>query len=1077
MQKNKSLLYKLGRGMLKHRVVILSAIVVFTIFFGYWASTVSFKNPTTDLFPKNHPYVETYVQYEDIFGGANIVIIALEKKNGDIFNTETLTKIKKITKALEFLPAVNNYQVLSIAQRKIKKTRVKDVEGYQSDPIMWPDIPQTEEEIADLRRSIYTTGRLHGALVSLDDKSALIVAGFFEKGLVSPGAPLREVVTAMAIANKQDPAAALEAMEKVASDAVWTLDNTLYEAMDTIVTSQRDDNTNTYMIGIPALYGQIYKRMPKLITIFILTILSIIAVLSIYFRDIRGVTIPVITALISAVWGVGILGLLGYDFNPLVIVVPFIISARALSHSVQLIERYLEEYEATGDREEASVLTFSGLFKPGMLSIITDAAGVFIVILTPIPLMEKLAIMGSFWVLSIIVSDVIFNPIFLSFFPPPKTRKSETPGRLDRFLETVGHWTYGKQRTPILIITVLVFIIGAFFAKNLVIGDVHPGTPLLWPGDRYNLDTDAIGKTFGNTETMSVIVEGKSKNAIKNPIVLRNMEGLQRHLEQLDQVTTTGSISDLVPAITKIMHGGNPKWELIPKEEQESGFYLGMIFSGAEPGDLARYITNDFKDANITVNLKDHRGETLRSVVAAAKDYIASHPMENIENTTANFIPEAMAVIENSMDEKDRKALRVFLMDYFAANSMDVPGMESEKYINELVRSVEKDVAGSKVKSDFTGELKKTANANKGQISQIIISNYIRDFRKTLKSKIDKEDTAKVAIDALEKYVSSNPLEKPGIHAGNYLHEFGLMLDHKIESSQDDFSELISPLLKEYTETGESKDKGDIFEQSLPMMAVFWQTPGLEDLDKFKSELLRYIKTKVPANPDDEFLKAFEGKVENLGADMHKTYTDARPKMLLKKYLVENRLQNARFRMAGNYGGLLAAVNEAIVKAELKVTLTAFFLVFLFCSLAYKSGWAGVFFLIPILLSNYMTFALMGALNIGLDVNALPVVSLGVGLGVDYGLYVLGRVEEEYAINPDINAATVKAISTAGRAVLFTASTMVAGIIFWAFSYLRFQAEMGILLAFWMIVSMLGGLVLLPSLVTLFKPRFITKGK
>ena len=152
------------------------------------------------------------------------------------------------------------------------------------------------------------------------------------------------------------------------------------------------------------------------------------------------------------------------------------------------------------------------------------------------------------------------------------------------------------------------------------------------------------------------------------------------------------------------------------------------------------------------------------------------------------------------------------------------------------------------------------------------------------------------------------------------------------------------------------------------------------------------------------------------------------------------------------------------------------FLVFLFCTIAYKSGWAGVFFMVPILLSNYLTYSLMGALHIGLDVNALPVVSLGVGLGVDYGLYVLSRIEEEYAINPDINAATVKAISTAGRAVLFTASTMVAGIIFWAFSYLKFQAMMGILLAFWMIVSMIGGLILLPALVTFFKPKFITKG-
>ena len=810
----KSRSYRLGKMLLKYRVPILIAILLMTIFFGYNASKVSLKNPTIDLFPKNHPYVETYVQYEDVFGGANIVIIAIKVKDGDIFNTKTLQKIKTITKAFEYLPAVNNYQVLSIAQRKIKKTVVHDIEGYKSDPIMWPSLPETEEEIEQVRRAIYTTSRYHGALVSLDDKSALVVAGFFERGLVSPGASLREIIRAMAVADKQDPEVALKNMENVAANEIWSLDDNLYEAVDRIVTSQQDDNTEVYMIGRPILLGQIYKNFPQLYKIFIMTILSIIGVLFIYFRDIRGVTIPVITAVISAIWGIGFLGLLGYDFNPLVIVVPFIISARALSHSVQLIERYLEEYEATGDREEASVLTFSNLFKPGMLSIITDAAGVFIVILTPIPLMEKLALMGSFWVLSIIVSDVIFNPIFLSVFPPPKPKKSDKPTFLDRLLTGIGMWTYGKQRVPILIVTLLLFAVGAFFAKDLVIGDVHPGTPMLWPDSKYNQDTARIGETFGNTEVMSVVVEGENKNAIKHPKVLRKMEGLQRHMEELEEVTTTSSIADLVPEITKIMHGGNPKWELIPEQPREAGFYLEMIFSGAEPGDLARFITNDFKDANISINLRDHKGETLRAVIAAANEYIENNPLEG-----------------------------------------------------------------------------------------------------------------------------------------------------------------------------------------------------------------------------------------------------------------------AKFRLAGNYGGLLAAVNEAIVSSEAKVTIMAFLLVFTFCGLAYRSFWAGLFFLVPIVVSNYLTYSLMGALGIGLDVNALPVVSLGVGLGVDYGLYVLGRVEEEYAVSGDINSATVKAISTAGRAVLFTASTMVAGIIFWAFSFLRFQAEMGILLAFWMIISMLGGLILLPTLVVFFKPKFITKGK
>jgi len=802
---------KMGEWLVGHSHILMALVIITTLFFAWEARKVKLKNPTIDLFPYNHPYVETYRQYEDVFGGANVILIDLTVKQGDIYLPKTLEKIRRITKALELLPGVNNYQVLSLAQRKIKKTTVDEVEGFKSEPVMWPDIPKTEEELIKLRRIIHTTGNLRGSLVSRDNTSTLIVAGFFEPGQDDPGASLRKVIGKLAAAEGTDPAAKLQAFEQVVKDQSWNLDDNLFGAIQKICKAEEDENTTIHMIGRPILLGWVYKQFPQIYWIFGLTIAAILLVLFLYFRDVRGVAIPMTTALISAIWGIGFLGLLNYYFNPLVIVVPFVISARALSHSVQLIERFIEEYIITRDRKKAAVNTFTGLFRPGVLSLVIDAASVFMVIITPIPLMRKLALMGGYWVMSIVVSNVIFNPLILLYLPPPKLREQKK-SFLDRTLETIGAWSRGRQRWPILIITGVVFIIGFVFARNLVIGDVHPGTPLLWPGSVYNKDTSKIGEKFGNTEIMSVVVEGANKNSIKHPQVLREMEALQRTLENSGEVSNTNSIADLLPEITKIMHGGNPRFELIPYDPNEAGFYLEMIFSGAEPGDLARFITNDFKDANISVYLSDHKGETLRKVVATAKKFIADHSLEG-----------------------------------------------------------------------------------------------------------------------------------------------------------------------------------------------------------------------------------------------------------------------AKFRLAGNMGGLLAAVNEAIVFSEAKVTIAAFLLVFLFCAISYKSVIAGLLFLVPTAISNYLTYALMGALGIGLDVNALPVVSLGVGLGVDYGLYIVGRIQEEFAAGQELDKAVIIAIGTAGRAVLFTASTMVAGIIFWAFSFLRFQAEIGILLAFWMVISMIGGLLLLPILVLLIKPKFIMK--
>jgi predicted RND superfamily exporter protein len=115
----------------------------------------------------------------------------------------------------------------------------------------------------------------------------------------------------------------------------------------------------------------------------------------------------------------------------------------------------------------------------------------------------------------------------------------------------------------------------------------------------------------------------------------------------------------------------------------------------------------------------------------------------------------------------------------------------------------------------------------------------------------------------------------------------------------------------------------------------------------------------------------------------------------------------------------------------------------------------------------------MGAKGIGLDVNALPVVALGVGLGVDYGLYVVENIQEAWDHGASVHDSVLHGIRSAGKGVLLTGVTMAMGLAFWWFSFLRFQAEMGLLLLFWMSMSMLGGLTLLPAILAQFKPRFI----
>ena len=140
---------------------------------------------------------------------------------------------------------------------------------------------------------------------------------------------------------------------------------------------------------------------------------------------------------------------------------------------------------------------------------------------------------------------------------------------------------------------------------------------------------------------------------------------------------------------------------------------------------------------------------------------------------------------------------------------------------------------------------------------------------------------------------------------------------------------------------------------------------------------------------------------------------------------------------------------------------------------------AALFLIIPLNITNIIVLSIMSGLDIGLNINTLPVVSVGVGVGIDYGIYLLSRLCEEFQIRGEYSRDLVnEALKTTGKAIFFTATTMVVGVIFWYFfSSMKFQAEMGLLLAIIMFINMIGALVLIPALVIYFKPKFLGKVK
>ena len=171
-----------------------------------------------------------------------------------------------------------------------------------------------------------------------------------------------------------------------------------------------------------------------------------------------------------------------------------------------------------------------------------------------------------------------------------------------------------------------------------------------------------------------------------------------------------------------------------------------------------------------------------------------------------------------------------------------------------------------------------------------------------------------------------------------------------------------------------------------------------------------------------------------------------------------------QFKLASGNAGVMAATNEAVDAAEITMLVWLFVAISLLVLWEFRSLTAWLCIVLPLALVSLLCNAVMAMLGIGLKVSTLPVIALGVGVGVDYGIYLYERMQHHFRHGEPLSNAFYHALCERGTAAVFTAITMSIGVGSWAFSALKFQADMGLLLAFMFLVNMLGAIFLLPAL-------------
>ncbi|HKA52775.1 MAG TPA: hypothetical protein VKJ47_03865 [Candidatus Binatia bacterium] len=293
---SKAVLYRLGAKLLKNRRPVTSIAVFFTAIMAYQALGMQMTTAFNDLLPYRHPFVQVHFKFAQQFGGANNVNIMLKVEHGDVFNKEVLTKIYDMTQAVDRITGVNHDQIASVGHRTTRYLTV--LGGTIATPPVMRRPPKTDGEVEEIRKICYNTEAIYGQLVSLDGKALLIKTNFVE--------------------GRLDYKRIFEELDRTVKEPFETSEHSIWIA------------------GEPRLYGWIYHYANEVFYIFIAATLFCWLLLYAYFRDWRGALRPTITGATSALWGMGAQALMGFAMDPLALVIPFFITARSVSHSVQM---------------------------------------------------------------------------------------------------------------------------------------------------------------------------------------------------------------------------------------------------------------------------------------------------------------------------------------------------------------------------------------------------------------------------------------------------------------------------------------------------------------------------------------------------------------------------------------------------------------------------------------------------------------------------------------------------------------------------------------------------------------------
>ena len=547
--------------------------------------------------PLRHPYMQVLKQYQDDFGGANTVLVALIQKDGDMYNEKFLSKLKAVTDEIFFLPGIDRSRVSSLFTPDVRYLEV--VEGGFAGGNVIPAEYQPNQEMFDLVRANVGKGGHVGRYTTKDQRGAMIFAELLE---VDP-------VTGQKLDYQQ-------AASKLESE---------------IRGKYQDEDVQVHILGFAKVVGDVIDATLTVVMFFGGTLVMTFILLWLYIGSIRLAWLPLACSIIAVVWEFGLLRLLGFGLDPFAILVPFLILAVSVSHGVQYVNAWVGEiHDNHRNSYDASLETWRRLAIYGTMAIMTDVFGFATIWLIPIDIIREMSINACLGMLAIIITNKVMMPIWLTWVNigdlEAFAKKQEARDAIfDGMWKQTAKMVRPTPAVAALVISGLLLGWSLWKGKDLTVGDSQAGVPELRPDSRYNKDTAAVVGNFKlGTDIFKVIAETDPEGCIKYEV----MDQVDRYgwtIENTAGVTSTISLPWAAKKVNAAFSEANPKWKVLPRNRYT------MVQAITPIPTSSGLLNPDCSALAMLVFTSDHRANTIKRIEETTDKFNATNAAEFFE--------------------------------------------------------------------------------------------------------------------------------------------------------------------------------------------------------------------------------------------------------------------------------------------------------------------------------------------------------------------------------------------------------------------------------------------------------------